>query len=394
MTTRLAPGLVLCVWTAAMAQDRLAPEAQRINPNSFTSSRVCGECHQAIHAVWQESMHSRAFSNGVFQAAYRTAKQGVNKERASLCLTCHAPTTRRTGDFVAANPITQEGVTCDFCHSIRGVEFEDGQPRVDLNVGRTKYGPLQHAQSSVHHIVNSRLHQRSELCAVCHEYRNEHGVVILGTYSEWKASPYAREGKQCQDCHMPLIPGNVVASKFDVPVREGVNLHNVSGSHDQERVRKAVAMKILSAVRLGQKKVRIRISVANTGSGHSFPTGLPMHRALLEVNLTDRGRQIGRRVIEFQKVLMNRGRPITEEHEAFLEARSIRYDNRLKPKENRTIDVTFSNVEVSEGLVDVSFWYQYETRAVRVKDGIETIEPIEMKFLLAAEKKRLPMSRR
>lgn len=391
MSLQLAAALGPWILTAAVAQVSDVPVEEKINPDSFTSAEVCGECHQAIHAVWQQSMHSQSLSNGVFQAAYRIAKKATSEERSQLCLNCHAPTVRETGDYGAEDAITNEGVTCDFCHSIRKVEFEQTNPRVDLNLGRTKYGPLLHAQSPAHKIVDSQLHRRSELCAACHEYRNELGIPILETYSEWKASPYAREGKQCQDCHMPLVPGRVVAMGLKSPAREGVNLHDISGSHDQEKVRKAVSLKILSAMRIGARKVRVRISVANIGSGHSFPTGLPMHRALLEVNLVDRGRRVAQRVLKFEKVLMNhRGMPITQEHEAFLEARSIRSDTRLKAKENRIVSVTFSDVEAPEGQIEAVFWYQYPCHVLREKDGVETIEPTEMKFLLATAKKRVP----
>ncbi|MFQ5490516.1 MAG: multiheme c-type cytochrome [Phycisphaerae bacterium] len=391
MTPHLAATLGPWVLTAVMTQIRDIPDAEKINPDAFNSAEVCGECHQSIHAVWQHSIHSQAFSSGVFQAAYKAAKESGAPERARLCLECHAPVVRETGDYQAEDSITREGVTCDFCHSIRSVNLDGAAPQVDVDVGRTKYGPLLHAQSPAHRIVDSKLHLRSELCAVCHEYRNEHGVPILETYSEWKASPYAAEGKQCQDCHMPLVPGRVVAMGLKTPAREGVNLHDISGSHDQDRVRNAIKMEILSALRVGKNKVRVAVSVTNAGSGHSFPTGLPMHKAVLEVNLTDRGRQVGRRVIEFEKVLMNhRGLPITQEHEVFLEASSIRNDTRLKPKENRIIKVTFSNVEVPDGQVEVVFWYQYASHVLREKDGVETIEPVEMKFLLGTDKQRLP----
>ena len=391
---RLIPALFVGLWIPPPPQDAQKPNAEKINPDTFTSAEVCGECHQAIHAVWQRSMHSQAFKNGVFQAAYRLARQGGSAERAKLCLDCHAPTVRKTGDYAAEADITREGVTCDVCHSIRSVGSKSPPTELDLDVGRTKYGPLKSAQSPAHEIVNSELHKRSELCAPCHEFRNEHGVAVLETYSEWKASAYAREGKQCQDCHMPLVPGRVVALGLKAPVREGVNLHYISGSHDLERVRSAVTMKLLAASRLGPRKVRVRISVANVGSGHSFPTGLPMHRARLEVRLLDRGRLVGTRTLEFEKVLTDgRGVPITREHEAFLEARAVRNDTRLKPKENRTLRVTFDDVDVPEGRIEASLWYEYTTRTVRVRDGVETIEPVQMKILLASDDKRLPKLR-
>jgi hypothetical protein len=379
----LCTGLVACEipWS----------HAQEVSPSTFTSAEVCGECHEAIHAVWQESMHSRAFRNGVFQAAYRAAREEYSDERSRLCLNCHAPTTRKTRDYEARNPITSQGVTCDFCHSIRKVEFDGAAKHVELDVGRTKYGPLKHAQSPAHNVVDSELHRRSELCATCHEFRNEHGVPILETYSEWKAGPYAKEGKQCQDCHMPLVSGRVVVPGLVDTQRDGVNLHNISGSHDIERVRKAVTMKILGAAWVGEDTVAVRVSVANVGSGHRFPTGLPLHRAVLEVRLRDRGRLVAWRTVEFEKVLANRWRtPIKQEAGMFLDARSILSDTRLKPKEDRTVSVTFENVAAREAEIDARLSYEYSTHTIKVTDGVESIAPVEMKILLASDKRRLP----
>jgi len=205
---------------AALAQDRStggapasAKQLPQINPNGWTSPEVCGECHQAIHAVWQESMHAKAWSDTVFQAAYRRALDAYGKSGSRVCLMCHAPTIRvgydpdKNGDALPS-----EGVTCDFCHSVKAVDLSDASDPFRLRLGKTKYGPLRHAQSPAHKIIHSKLHSRSEFCAPCHDYRNANGVAVLGTYSEWKKSSYAKKGKQCQNCHMPLVAARPLLS--------------------------------------------------------------------------------------------------------------------------------------------------------------------------------------
>jgi hypothetical protein len=172
---------------------------------------------------------------------------------------------------------------------------------------------------------------------------------------------------------------------------QGVNLHNISGSHDLEQVRKAVTLEILSVERLGSDRLSVQIAVSNVGSGHCFPTGLPMHRGVLELNLSDRGRPVARREIPFEKVLLNaEGALITHENEAFLEARSISRDTRLKPKERRVIPITFRDVVVPEGLIEASLWYQYNTRVLKIENGEGHVEPVEMKFLLASGRRVVP----
>ena len=371
------------------------PDLKLADTSTFVSAAVCGACHQAIHASWQQSMHARAQSNGIFQAAYRATTKTYSESRSRLCLECHAPTVRVTGDYAAELPLTTEGVSCDFCHSIRSVHLDKPDQRIDLDIGRTKYGPLKHAQSPAHEVVDSDLHRSSELCGVCHEYRNEHGVLILATYSEWKASPYADLGTHCQNCHMPLVTGRVAALGVDASAAHDVNLHDISGSHDLEQVRKAVTMAIQSVERLTDKKVRALISVHNIGGGHCFPTGLPTHRAILNVRLTDRGRLVSERTIEFSKVLLNaEGVAITREGEMFLEARSIGSDTRLKPAEKRTVTVTFSDAEAPEGRIEASLFYLYSTHTVKQRDGVEVVEPMEMKFLLASRNRALPVTNR
>ena len=388
--------IILAFPSAGAAEN--APQAERklpsINPHGFTKSEVCGECHQAIHAVWQGSLHANSWKNGVFQAAYRRAQNAFGVERSRVCQSCHAPTVRHSKDYDVAEDVTAEGITCDFCHSVRSVDLDASEDPIRLDVGSVKYGPLKHAQSPAHKIVNSELHTRSEFCAPCHEYRNRHGLKILGTYSEWKASSYAKRGKQCQDCHMPLVSGRVVALDVKEDTPKSVNLHDVSGSHDLERVRQAIGLKLMGTAWIG-KRVWVEANVANKGSGHCFPTGLPMHRAILEVVLREGAREVGRREIVFEMVTMDgRGRPIEKEHRVFFEAVKIRSDNRLRPEEVRTVTVPFRDVEASSLLVSVSLFYQYTTETLSVVDGVEHFEPAEMKFLIASARKKVSKPRR
>lgn len=367
----------------------------QINPEGFDSATLCSECHQAIHAVWQQSLHSKAWTDPVFQAGYKRTIESFGAKEAQVCLSCHAPTVRHTKDYAVEQPLTAEGVTCDFCHSVREVVLDDPSDPIRLDVGTVKYGPLRKAQSDAHKVSNSPLHTRSEFCAACHEYRNPNGVLVLGTYSEWKAGPYAKRGVQCQDCHMPLVPGRVVAANVKDKTNGMVNLHDVSGSHDLEQVRKAVTLKLINTDWMGDL-VWVNLEVANVGSGHCFPTGLPMHKSVLEITLRDGGREIARREIPFSVTLVDKnGRQITREHEAFMSAVRVRLDTRIKPEEVRPVEVTFRNIKSSRRLVlSARLFYQYTTETLRKKDGQEVFEPVEMKFLLASAQKTLKPPRR
>lgn len=369
-------------------------ELPKVNPDGWTSSAVCGQCHQAIHAVWRHSLHSNAWSNGVFQAAYHRAIDNYGATKSRVCLKCHTPTVRESQDYDASESITGEGVTCDFCHSVRAVDLSATADPISIVVGKTKFGPLRHAQSPAHEIVDSQLHTRSEFCGACHEYKNPNGVTVLGTYSEWKTSSHAKRGKQCQDCHMPLVPGRVVALnvKRDTPTH--INLHDISGSHDIERVRDAIKLEIEGYGWISDS-VSVYIKVSNEGSGHCFPTGLPMHRAVLEVTIRDSSRQVDQRSIPFELVLLDdKGRPIEHEHEVFVQAARVRSDTRLKPGETRTIDVAFRDISASRLAVKASLYYEYTTEALVEDEKGDRIEPVEMKFLVASRENTMrPLGR-
>jgi len=366
----------------------------QVNPQGWTASAVCGECHQAIHAVWQQSLHANSWTNGVFQAGFRRSIETYGEERSRLCLSCHAPSVRHGSDYAVKETITKEGITCDFCHSVQSVELTDPVDPIRLTIGKTKYGPLRNAQSPAHQIINSDLHKRSEFCAACHEYKNASGVTVLGTFSEWKNSSYSTRGTQCQDCHMPLVPGRTVALAVKADASGMVNLHNISGSHDIERVRKAITMEVVGYEWLGEK-AWVYVRVANEGSGHCFPTGLPMHRAVLEVTLRKAGETIDRREIPFEVVMLDAsGRTLRREHEVFTSAAKVRSDTRLKPDETRVIDISFRDIKASRLVVTASLYYEYSTEALVRDDKGERIEPVEMKFLLASREHSMkPMGR-
>ncbi len=366
----------------------------QVNPTGWTSSKVCGECHQAIHAVWQHSLHAKSWSNGVFQAGYRRTIETYGEESARMCLSCHAPTVRHGKDFAVRKPLTAEGITCDFCHSIRAVDLNDASDPIRLTVGGAKYGPLQHLQSPAHEIINSELHKRSEFCAACHEYRNRHGLRLLSTYSEWKESSFAKRGTQCQDCHMPLVPGRVVALNVKQDTATSVNLHDISGSHDIEKVREAITLEFDGFEWLGES-VWVYLKATNKGSGHCFPTGLPTHRAVLEVTLRDGAKQVGRRDILFEKVVFDRkGRQLQREHEMFLDGVRFGRDTRLKPNEAKTFDLSFRGVIANRLVLTAMLYYEYAAETLVTDEEGQRIEPATMKFLIASLQETLkPLGR-
>jgi hypothetical protein len=97
----------------------------------------------------------------------------------------------------------------------------------------------------------------SRFCSTCHQFapngRQVNGKLLENTFEEWRASRHAREGRQCQSCHMPG------------------RRHLWRGVHDKEMVRRALHREI-SVTRVDAGRVRVSAVLANRDAGHYLPT--------------------------------------------------------------------------------------------------------------------------
>jgi nitrate/TMAO reductase-like tetraheme cytochrome c subunit len=309
--------------------------SDELKTGTLNPSSSCGSCHEEIYSMWKRSMHSAAATDPVFRASYMMAYMETEGAARDVCLRCHAPAAFMSGDAGLNDSASQDGITCDYCHSIVSVDLKKRDQPFQVVLDGVKRGPLGDAESPVHDVARSSLHQSSEFCAGCHEYTNEHGLSIFSTYTEWKASPQAAEGKTCQHCHMPLTPGETVKPSFGIE-RKTINVHNISGGHSIEQVRKAATVKVLGVRRERDTLAIIEVEVKNVGSGHSIPTGIPTRKLVLDVTLFAEGREIKRFTRDYQKLLLDeQGRTIVEDHRTVLNARAIQQDTRLRPGERR-----------------------------------------------------------
>ncbi len=346
----------------------------------FTSSKVCGQCHVAIHEGWKDSMHANAVTDPIFYPIFLETSRETAGKSDPLCLSCHAPTTRLTKDWQMKDPLTHEGVTCDFCHSIRSVNLSAKDP-LDVVPGKTKWGPLKEIGSPAHQTSYSEAHEKSELCGACHEFRNERGVPIFETYSEWKQSPLAQEGKTCQSCHMPPIKGLVVPPKVKPTNEVYINSHEAAGGHFIEQVQKAVTVKMGEIKRSGDK-VSAAVKLENVGSGHKVPTGLPTRKLVLRFQATSSGVPVYTEERIYQKVLLNeKGEAITKDADLFLHAFKVKEDNRLEPRKPRTEYFSFLAPEGKPIEVEAMVYYLYQPRL---------IQETEMKVDLGSQKAVVP----
>ena len=274
------------------------------------TAEICGRCHRTIHEAWKISSHARAAESRLFQDVLEMAEAEGGAGARRLCLSCHAPIAVHGGDMGMVKKVSWEGVTCDFCHSIREVTWA-ANPKATVLFSTVRSGTIKEALSGAHRTAYSSVHSSSAVCAPCHDYRNSQGFPVLTTFTEWKATAHAAQGHPCQSCHMPRI--------------KGVNLHQMPGSHSLEHLVSALKAQMYTA-REGDR-LNVTVDVANHRAGHYLPTGSPLRQIVLEVR-AGAGREervYTRRIADAQ------GKPIQREDHAFLKAAKVVADSRLAP---------------------------------------------------------------
>lgn len=346
---------------------------------SLTSSKNCSECHEEIHNHWKNAMHSMSIEDPIFKASYMEAYFNTAGEAKYNCLQCHAPVTLVNKDFELKEEITREGVTCDFCHSVKKVNLNNKENPFELDIGKIKRGPLSNVASPTHETEPSPLFKSSELCAGCHEYTNEKGVSILATYSEWKDSPYAEEGTHCQNCHMPLISGKTVKSRIKSSNQKQINLHAISASHSIEQLQKALNVEIKKINEQGDI-IEVVVGVTNIGSGHFVPTGIPTRKLILSVELRTPNEYFIQQKT-YQRILLDESsNEIKKESEVFQKAARVSFDNRLRPRETRTERFAFVKPRNKKVTITARVEYLYKTKV---------ISPTEMRVKMTEDTRSL-----
>jgi hypothetical protein len=325
------------------------------------SAERCGACHRAIEEAWKASSHAHAMDSRLFQDVLEMAENDYGAGARKVCLGCHAPVAVHTGDLALVKKVSWEGVTCDFCHSIRDVNMAGANPRASVQFALVKTGPLKDSQSNGHGTEFSAVHTSADICAPCHEYRNAGGFPVLTTYSEWKNSRYAKEGRPCQSCHMSRVAGAVVDPKVKRSTA-GVNLHLMPGSHSLEQLTSTVRAQLATAREGGRLKVTV--DVANQTAGHYVPTGSPLRQIVLEVRVDGYGGQHLRQERVYARTIADQqGQTVTREHAAFLKGAKVIADTRLAPGEKRTETFTFDVPSEQNAQVKATFWYHYSPMA-------------------------------
>jgi hypothetical protein len=361
----------------------VAPEAgaSAAPPASMASAEECARCHRDIARYWKASLHAQAVDNHRFQDLFQRLKEKRTPNVDALCLQCHAPAALYMRDLGFEKKVSWEGVTCDFCHSVRSVQSQAARPFV-LQVGRVKTGPLRTAQPSGHAAEYAEVHTSSTICAPCHQFVNENGLEVLGTAAEWQASSYASRSVTCQSCHMRATSGKVTDPKVARASQAVVNLHEMPGGHSLTELNRALLAQI-SAVRRGGNTVEVAVQITNRGAGHRVPTGLPLRTIVMVVEV-DGGvgpRQTAERTYT-RVVADENGQALSDEEAIWLRGAKVVRDNRLAPEERRTEQFSFQVPRNTPVRVVAKFYYRYDPAPAR---GESTMPFLSVNTWLDAE---------
>ncbi|MCX9084758.1 MAG: multiheme c-type cytochrome [Candidatus Methanoperedens sp.] len=326
----------------------------------FQSSYTCIECHPDRYEEWTHSTHALAVSDPVFEASYMRALKSDPQYR-EYCLSCHSPITRASKDFNLTKSISIEGVGCSFCHSVTGVEKNN----YIFNQSNPMQGPYSDSKTEAHTSAYSDLLTKSEFCAGCHEF-SINDVPVYETYSEWKESPYASEGKQCQDCHMEAKRGEAAKNGT---IREKVYQHFWYGGHSGLFLDKAFDLKE-DLIQENGDMIKVTLNITNKNVGHKVPSGFPARKVILHFTASDEnGQEIYNENRVYAKTLVDQyGNEVAD----FWKATSISKDNRIKPRESR-IEVFEFKVPDSSGKVKTKATLEYQLEAEIITKSLESM---------------------
>ncbi len=368
----------------------------------FISPSTCGDCHGEILEQWTRSMHNQSHTDSLYNKVAAFLRKGLvdagEIAEAESCVKCHTPVGYVTGfptqfsDDLSKTPeIGTMGIQCDYCHVAvdvtqmynNGLVLSPGQGEDDPGV---KHGPFDDSEPDFHEAAYSELHTSSRFCGTCHNVKHvTFGTDLETTYTEWENSPYnSKDPKKrvtCQGCHMYQRPGVPATGSTERPANPGsatdysderphIFTHYFVGANTgvvgdtqkakmaEERLQNAAELAVDTT---GLSKGKLRISVKNSGAGHSLPTGLgDLRQVWLEVQVTDpsgamfyqsgildRNHELDDQVQIFRTVLGDgKGKPVVN----LAKAREVLSDTRIKAGETavRELDLGMAPAKGSQ----------------------------------------------
>ncbi|MEX2519132.1 MAG: multiheme c-type cytochrome [Paracoccaceae bacterium] len=212
------------------------PHATVFKESEFPSAVQCAECHQKIFWQWASSNHAYASISPMFHKFEQRINDLASGTINYFCVRCHQQIGTQLGELREQplwerSQIAREGITCVTCHRA-SQEFARVNGERHITPG-TIYEPMKGASTapgletvlsdpdrygvstgpdesgSPIHLSAIQFDQisKSEFCVSCHQVAVHPGIKLEVVWEQYRASPAAKHGIICQDCHMGKVQG-------------------------------------------------------------------------------------------------------------------------------------------------------------------------------------------
>lgn len=382
----IAAACLMIFMGATVAVAAPAPVKTGSTPKGqFESAEGCG-CHSQLVQQWSQTMHAQALTDPLYQTKLKEAQEATDGKLGEFCNSCHGPAATMLGvmDKTTKPQGAGEGVTCSWCHQVTGLAGKPANTSHLVLPDGTKRAQIKDPQAP-HKAAYSQFHETAEFCGGCHNVDHPiNGMHLEATYTEWKQSPWAKEGVVCQDCHMSAGPGEIGpftdSAAAGAPQRDNMYAMTFVGGQvalgpsdlATKRLQSAATMELVvdDIVESGEE-TSVTVTVTNSGAGHYLPTGLTEVRQMwLDVYAEDAegGKTpIGER--RFGTILKDaKGRSPVE----LWEATAIASDDRIPPRGSITEEYSFALPDGVDGAtIKAELKYQSATDEFAKKAGVD-----------------------
>jgi hypothetical protein len=214
------------------------PLAQAQADQLYPSAKVCGQCHPRQFEQWSLSSHAYANLSPMFNKFEQKINDLSQGTVGHFCVRCHASVGSALGErrdipWWERSAASREGITCVTCHRVGEAYGKSNAARriTPGDIHEPVFGPFNASLKAIadargYGILVSpdepdkegwiRIHQAgirselistSEFCVTCHQVQVHPGIKLETVWEEYRASPAAKEGITCQQCHMSTSPG-------------------------------------------------------------------------------------------------------------------------------------------------------------------------------------------
>lgn len=362
----LVMGLAMALSAGVAAAKPVPVESGKAKIAQFPGANACG-CHAALIDQWRTSMHAKALEDPLYQTKLAEAQKATDGKLGAFCNKCHGPAATMTGvidspDRGGAGSGASEAVGCMFCHQVTGLAGKPANTAQLVSPDGVRRAQIKDPLAP-HAAAYSKFHESSEICGGCHNVNHPiNGMHLEATYTEWKESPYAKEGVSCQDCHMSREPGSVGPfsgqAAGGAPQRDNIYKMSFVGAQvalgDPEGAKsmlKSAAKVTIEAPQIvaAGEKADVKVIVENVGAGHYLPTGLTEVREMwlevVAVGADGSETRVGER--KFGTVLKDaKGKYPVE----LWEAVAIQSDDRIPPRGTAEAKYSFAMPEADDAM--------------------------------------------